>query len=74
MEATHITFNPRSGKLGTINKDDHDDDNDDDKDDSHITSNPRSGKLGTINKDDDDDNDNDDFAKLIIPKILFYVA
>ena len=26
MEATHIMSNPRSGKLGTINKDDDDDD------------------------------------------------
>ena len=31
MEATHITSNPRSGKLGTINEDDDDDDNDEDK-------------------------------------------
>ena len=27
-EATHITSNPRSGKLGTLNKDDDDDDDD----------------------------------------------
>ena len=26
MEATHIMYNPRSGKLGTLNKDDDDDD------------------------------------------------
>ena len=29
MKATHITSNPRSGKLGTINEDDDDDDDDD---------------------------------------------
>ena len=28
MEAIHITSNPRSGKLGTINEDDDDDDDD----------------------------------------------
>ena len=28
VEATHITSNPRSGKLGTINEDDDDDDDD----------------------------------------------
>ena len=30
MEETHITFNPRSGKLGTLNENDDDDDDDDD--------------------------------------------
>ena len=30
MEVTHITSDPRSGKLGTLNKDDNDDDDDDD--------------------------------------------
>ena len=30
MEATHITSNPRSGKLGIVNEDDDDDDDDDD--------------------------------------------
>ena len=30
MEATHITSNPRSGKLRTLNKDDEDDKDDDD--------------------------------------------
>ena len=30
MEATHITSNPRSGKIGTINEEDDDNDNDDD--------------------------------------------
>ena len=33
MEATHITSNSRSGKLGTINEDDNDDDDDGDDDD-----------------------------------------
>ena len=37
MEATHITSNIRSGKLGTINEDDNgDDDDDDDDDDDYI--------------------------------------
>ena len=40
MEATHITFNPRSGKLEALYKDednnDADDDNDDDDDDVHF--------------------------------------
>ena len=31
MEVTHITSNPRSGKLGTTNKDDDDDDGDENK-------------------------------------------
>ena len=31
MEATHITANPRSGKLRMINYDDDDDDDDDDE-------------------------------------------
>ena len=30
MEVTHITSNSRSGKLGTVNKDDDGDDYDDD--------------------------------------------
>ena len=30
MEATHITFSPRSGKLATLNEEDDDDDDDDD--------------------------------------------
>ena len=33
MEATHIKFNPRSGKLGVLNEDDDDDDDDVDDDD-----------------------------------------
>ena len=33
MEATHITSDPRSGKLGTVNEDDDDDDDNDDVDD-----------------------------------------
>ena len=33
MDATHITSNPRNGKLGTIKKDDDDDNDDDDDDD-----------------------------------------
>ena len=31
MEATHVTYNPRKGKLETINEDDDDDDDDDDE-------------------------------------------
>ena len=33
MEVTHITSDPRSGKLGMLNKDDDDDDDDDNDDD-----------------------------------------
>ena len=36
MKATHITSNPRSGKLGTLNKDDDVDDDDDDDDDDDV--------------------------------------
>ena len=32
MEVTHITSNPRDGKLGMLNKDNDDDDDDDDDD------------------------------------------
>ena len=35
MEATHITSNPRSEKLGTLNKDDDDDDEISNKQCSH---------------------------------------
>ena len=43
MEVTHITFNPRSWKLGTLNNDDDDDDgggggDDDDDDDDDLFS------------------------------------
>ena len=31
MEATHITSNPRSGKLGMVNEDDDDNDDDDEQ-------------------------------------------
>ena len=37
QEATHITSNPRSGKLGTINDDDDNDDDDYDDDDDDDT-------------------------------------
>ena len=33
MALTHIKSDPRSGKLGMLNKDDDDDDDDDDNDD-----------------------------------------
>ena len=42
MEATHITSNPRNGKLGMVNEDDDDDDydgdggNDDDNGSVHM--------------------------------------
>ena len=36
MGATHIMSNPRSGKLGMLNKDDNDDDDDDDDNDDDV--------------------------------------
>ena len=59
MEATHITCNPRSGKLGMLNENDNDDDDEDDDD-------------GDDDNDDVDDNDDDDDDDLgFISTILF---
>ena len=33
MEETHITSNPRSGKLGTLNEDEEDDEEEEEEDD-----------------------------------------
>ena len=46
MEATHITSNPRSGKLGMLNKDDDDDDDGDGDDDDDDDDNDGGGGGG----------------------------
>ena len=68
VEANHITYNPWSGKLGTINDDDDDDDGDDDGDvddgdDVDGVDNEVDGvddDDNDVDGDDDDDNGDDD--------------